>query len=76
MILEFVGGPENFQKTVSWITVELGQEPVSYSLTAPHLDRLLESVQVVTRETNYHTLVRPLGGTLPKALIMTWLDRI
>lgn len=76
VILEFVGGPENFQKTVSWITAELGPKPISYSLTAPHLDRVLDSVQVVSRETTFHTLVRPLGGTLPKAPIMTWLDRI
>jgi hypothetical protein len=76
MILEFVGEPEDFRLALGWIHKKIDPDPVSFSLTSPCLAQLLKPVEVVERQTVFHTLLSWHSTKPPVFPITTWLDRI
>jgi ribosomal protein S18 acetylase RimI-like enzyme len=76
IIVEFVGSNEYFRHAVIWIGTNLKSVPISYSLSAPHLEKHLESVHVEHQEINYYTMICRLSPDYLNNPITTWLDRI
>lgn len=75
-IVEFVGSDTAFRLTINWIYSHLKSVPVSYSVTAPHLQMQLSAVHIDKQETNYYIMICRLDSSYLNTPLTTWLDRI
>lgn len=76
LIIEFIGAPEDFRKAVSWIIENLGEKPIEYNITAPHLQMHLQGVEVCESAPAYTTLFNSFGASSQKIPVTNWLDRV
>jgi GNAT superfamily N-acetyltransferase len=76
IIVEFVGSDEAFRQAINWIYSHLKSVPISYSVTAPHLQTHISAVHIDKQETNYYTMICRLDSSYQNTPLTTWLDRI
>lgn len=75
-ILEFVGDPEYFPKTLIWINSTFDEIPIKYNITIPESEQYLERTGVVDRKPALFTLHKALCSARLSAPYTTWLDRL
>ena len=75
-IIEYAGAEAGFHQSVSWIQGNLKSVPVAYALTAPHLQSQLATVDILSQDINYYTMICRLDSEYLGHPITTWLDRV